>query len=167
MLSFWWISLWQQQVKALDEKKSEKGTLMSEYALAALMGYAGVTSWRELPGLYPVIKSIKDNTESREVILQGMKMKAWSVKNGIEISEYLYFPEELIKNIRAVKPNPTGMVGVSRVSDTEVTNLACLPLRVSEIKACPAQRRIAQRLRKRSSWRGSREIPWTCTLGLS
>ena len=123
----------QQQVKALDEKKSEKGTLMSEYALAALMGYAGVTSWRELPGLYPVIKSIKDNTEAREVILQGMT--AWSVKNGIEISENLYFPEELIKNIRAVKPNPTGMVGVSRVSDTEVTNLACLPLRVSEIEA--------------------------------
>lgn len=62
-------------------------------------------------------------------------MAQWSENKKIEISQNIFLPEDLIKNILAVKPNPMRMVGTSRVSDIEVTNLACLPLKLDEIEA--------------------------------
>ena len=57
------------------------------------------------------------------------------VTNKNEISQNVFLPEDLIKNIRAVMQNPTGIVSTSRVSDIEMTNLACLPLTATQIKA--------------------------------
>lgn len=126
-----------QQSKALEQqeqkKKSNNDTLMSEYAMAALMGFANVTSWKEIPCLYPVLRTVKDNTEARDKIMQGMA--EWGLNTKNEISPNVFLPEDLIKNIRAVKPNPTGIVGTSRVSDVEMTNLACLPLSATQIEA--------------------------------
>ena len=106
---------------------------MLEYAVAALMGYCRVISWRDIPVLYVLLKTVKDNTEARTLIEKGMAQ--WAVNNNTEISQNTFLPEDLIKNIRAVKPNPMCMVGTSRVSDIEVTNLACLPLKLHEIEA--------------------------------
>ena len=128
--------LTKQQSKVFEQqekKKSDTGALMSEYAVAALQGFCAVTSWREIPILYVLLKTCKDNTEARTLIEEGMSQ--WSAAKGIEISQNVFLPEDLIKNIRAVKPNPTCIVGTSRVSDVEFTNLACLPLRMHEIEA--------------------------------
>eukprot|EP00956_Cyclotella_meneghiniana_P043590 scaffold277973_cov146-Cyclotella_meneghiniana.AAC.1 len=62
-------------------------------------------------------------------------MQQWQTDNGIEIHQNIFLPEDLIKNIRAIKPNPTKTFGTSRVSDVEFTNLVCLPLRAAEIEA--------------------------------
>ena len=115
------------------KKKTDDSNMLSEYAMAALMGFCGVSNWREVPALYVVLQRVKDNGEARDIILEGMLQ--WQADNGIEIHQNIFLPEDLIKNIRAIKPNPTKMSGTSRVSDVEFTNLVCLPLRPAEIEA--------------------------------
>eukprot|EP00956_Cyclotella_meneghiniana_P004834 scaffold5989_cov47-Cyclotella_meneghiniana.AAC.5 len=125
------IDLW-----ASDEPKKKtdiESNMLSEYGMAALMGFCGVSNWREVPALYVVLQRVKDNGEARDIILEGMLQ--WQTDNGIEIHQNIFLPEDLIKNIRAIKPNPTKMSGTSQVSNVEFTNLVCLPLRPAEIEA--------------------------------
>lgn len=51
-----------QQAKAYEQqekKKADTGALLSEYAVAALMGYCRVTSWRDIPVLYVLLRTVK------------------------------------------------------------------------------------------------------------
>lgn len=122
-----------KQAAEETKKKADDSTVLSEYGMAALMGFCGVNNWREVPALYVVLQRVKDNGEARDVILEGMMQ--WQTENGIEIHQNIFLPEDFIKNVRAIRPNPTKMVGTSRVSDVEFTNLVCLPLRPAEIEA--------------------------------
>ena len=123
----------QKQPSDEAKKKTDDSNMLSEYGMAALMGFCGVNNWREVPALYVVLQRVKDNGEARDIILEGMQQ--WQTDNGIEIHQNIFLPEDLIKNIRAIKPNPTKTFGTSRVSDVEFTNLVCLPLRAAEIEA--------------------------------
>lgn len=87
--------------------------------MAALMGFCGVSNWRDIPDLYVILKDVKVMIHARNLIRQGIE--AWSTKNGIEIYESIYLSEELIKNIWGIKPNPTETVGILKVSDVAVT----------------------------------------------
>ena len=116
-----------------NKKKTDDGTVLSDMAMSALMGFCGVSNWRDVPALYVYLRSIKDNFEARDIICE--EMLEWQKENGIEIHQNIFLPEDLIKNIQAVKPNPTLIKGTSRVSDVEFTALVCLPIRPSEIEA--------------------------------
>eukprot|EP00956_Cyclotella_meneghiniana_P006571 scaffold8672_cov40-Cyclotella_meneghiniana.AAC.1 len=123
----------EQSTAEENKKKTDDGTVMTEMQMSALMGFCGVSNWRDVPALYVHLRSIKDNFKARDIIREGML--EWQRENGIEIHQNIFLPEDLIKNIRAVKPNPTLVKGTSRVSDVEFTALVCLPLRPAEIEA--------------------------------
>ena len=120
--------------KALQDKTvpKEKGKLLDEHQLASLKGFAGTTDWRKLPALYVVIKDCSDNIDARTKILRGMEK--WSKDKGIEIDAAVALSEDLIKNIRAVRPNPFDTVGTSRTTDVIVSNMTCLPKSAAEME---------------------------------
>lgn len=110
----------------------EKGKLLDDNQIAALKGFAGVSDWKLLPALYVVLKDCTDMVDARNRVLRGMEV--WSSNKGIEIDESVALTEELIKNIKAIKPNPFITVGTSRTTDSIVSNMTCLPKSAAEME---------------------------------
>ena len=113
-------------------KEKEKGKLLDEHQMAALKGFAMTTDWRLLPSLYVVLKDVTDNIDARNKILRGMF--AWAKEKGIEIDRSVALTEDLVKNIKAIRPNPFDTLGTSRTTDNIVSNMTCLPKSAAELE---------------------------------
>ena len=118
-------------LKEQTKAKSE-GSMLDEYDMAALKGFAGVSNAGQVPGIYALFKTTNNSAAHRTMILEAMEK--WAEWKKVELDEPIFLSKPTVKSIVEVSPNPTETWGTSKTSDLGVTNMACLPRRQWEIE---------------------------------
>ena len=120
------------EIKEEKAKKAEEGVVMTEFMTAALKGFAGVDNEGQLPVFYALLRRTKEVGDVRAYIMAAMDR--WAKYNGIKIETNMFLPEETVKNIMKVKPNPLETVASSTTTDLGVSNMVCLPRKSKDIE---------------------------------
>lgn len=121
-----------QTIEKAKTKKAYEGVLLTEFMSAALKGFAGVVDDGSLPVFYALLKTTNEPGDVRSYIMSAMEK--WSNYNGIKIEKNMFLPEETVKNIMKVKPNPMETVAMSTTTDLGISNMLCLPRKTKEIE---------------------------------
>lgn len=98
---------------------------LSEYQLAALRGFSGVSTPGQCAHIHATFQTSKSYTDHREELVDQCEKLAAAM--GIEIDP-LFLTKEVVEDIVAIKGNPTGISATSKSTQARgISNLVVLP----------------------------------------
>ena len=121
----------QQQPTATPSVQAGRMEFYSNWALAALMGYAQVYTESIIPRILVKFQISKEFADNRQELLTGMMY--WSKKNGIEIDTAVVFVKLTIKEMVNTKLNLGGPVAIYESVESGISPLMVIPITTQEI----------------------------------
>lgn len=118
--------------KQATTSEKDAGKPLTEYQLAALKGFSGVTRAEQCSHIYATFQTSKSYLDHREEIMRQMKELAFAL--GIEIDEGFFLSKEVVEDMVQVKPNVNGIIATSKTIERGVSNMVVLPRRQDDIE---------------------------------
>jgi hypothetical protein len=78
----------------------------SQYDIALIKGYCGITATKDIPIIWALFKTSKDREDHR--LNMQKRMQVWSKNNGIPINHSVFLHSETIEDIIKLRLNPGG-----------------------------------------------------------
>ena len=115
----------QHQPTATPILQSGSREFYSNWALAALMGYAQVYIEAVIPNIWGKYQMSKECADKRQEIFAGMLY--WDKTNGIENDTAVFFVKLEIEEIVKTKFNPGGPVAMYKSAESGISPLMVIP----------------------------------------
>ena len=122
----------QQQPTATPISQSGRREFYSDWALAALMGYAQIYTEAGIPRIWENLQISKECAYNRQEILAGMMY--WAKTNEIEIYTAVFFFKLKIEDMVNTKFNPGGLVTMYESAESGISPLMVITRTTQEIE---------------------------------
>ena len=122
----------QHQPNSTPITQAGRREFYSDWALAALMGYAQVYTKSGIPKTWVNFHMSKEHADKRQEILAGMMY--WSKTNCIEIDTAIFFVKLAVEEMVKTKFNPGGLVPMYESAESGISPFMVIPRTTQEIE---------------------------------
>ena len=122
----------QQQPNTTPIAQAGRREFYSDWALAALMGYAQVYTEAVIPKIWGGGQISKECADNHQELLSGMIY--WAKTNGIEIYTAVLLIKLAIEEMVKIKFNPGGPVAMYESAESGISSLMVIPITTQEIE---------------------------------
>ena len=118
-----------------------KGKLYSKYQVAAIKGFSGVHSLKDVPSIWGYFQTTKSTDEHRTMITQ--RMINWASSHGFRVDRSIFFPASFVEDVVKLNLNPGVCIAEYSSLDKGFTPMACRPRDAAAIEILKERERAA------------------------